>query len=200
GLEGCGRGQIGRRCALPDRDREAGAGDRGRATRDERVGEPLERRRRQDQQICRLPGLEAVGDGADRAIGRGHRMAGRACERGEQLLQRHLRRAGAENLDVGHGGLLALWLVGGSGGKDGRRTYHSVSAPRHLRVRGNLAVAPATKFRHGSASVLWNSSNQPVGRSVIVDETAAETEKAPGPDDAPLRLEEFLPYRLNVLA
>src|ERR1051325_7469505 len=38
----------------------------------------------------------------------------------------------------------------------------------------------------------------------MVDETAAETEQAPGtagaPDEAPLRLEEFLPYRLNVLA
>ena len=38
----------------------------------------------------------------------------------------------------------------------------------------------------------------------MVDETTAETEQAPGtaggPDEAPLRLEEFLPYRLNVLA
>ena len=37
----------------------------------------------------------------------------------------------------------------------------------------------------------------------MVDETAAETEQAPGPgapEEAPLRLEEFLPYRLNVLA
>jgi DNA-binding MarR family transcriptional regulator len=37
----------------------------------------------------------------------------------------------------------------------------------------------------------------------MVDEPAAETEQAPGapaPADAPLRLEEFLPYRLNVLA
>ena len=38
----------------------------------------------------------------------------------------------------------------------------------------------------------------------MVEEPAAETEQAPGPaaahEDAPLRLEEFLPYRLNVLA
>ena len=38
----------------------------------------------------------------------------------------------------------------------------------------------------------------------MVDEPAAETEQAPGgtaaPAEAPLRLEEFLPYRLNVLA
>ena len=38
----------------------------------------------------------------------------------------------------------------------------------------------------------------------MVDETAAGTEQAPGRAgahaDAPLRLEEFLPYRLNVLA
>lgn len=38
----------------------------------------------------------------------------------------------------------------------------------------------------------------------MVDEPAAETEQAPAgtaaPADAPLRLEEFLPYRLNVLA
>src|SRR5246500_4843564 len=38
----------------------------------------------------------------------------------------------------------------------------------------------------------------------MVVETAGETEQAPGtagaPDEAPLRLEEFLPYRLNVLA
>ena len=38
----------------------------------------------------------------------------------------------------------------------------------------------------------------------MVDEPAAETEQAPGgavaPADAPLRLEEFLPYRLNVVA
>src|SRR5262245_31230683 len=44
----------------------------------------------------------------------------------------------------------------------------------------------------------------PVGRSAMVDETTAETEKAPGsagsPNHGPLRLEEFLPYRLNVLA
>jgi DNA-binding MarR family transcriptional regulator len=37
-----------------------------------------------------------------------------------------------------------------------------------------------------------------------VDEAAAETEQAPphtgAPDDAPLKLEQFLPYRLNVLA
>ncbi len=38
----------------------------------------------------------------------------------------------------------------------------------------------------------------------MVDETSAETGQAPGPasapHEAPLRLEEFLPYRLNVLA
>src|ERR1700752_3846661 len=37
----------------------------------------------------------------------------------------------------------------------------------------------------------------------MVDETAAETEQAPGPgapEEAPLKLEEFLPYRLHVLA
>jgi DNA-binding MarR family transcriptional regulator len=41
-------------------------------------------------------------------------------------------------------------------------------------------------------------------RSATVNEAAADTEQAParasGQDEAPLKLEEFLPYRLNVLA
>jgi len=34
----------------------------------------------------------------------------------------------------------------------------------------------------------------------VVGEAAAERDALPGPDAAPLKLEEFLPYRLNVLA
>src|SRR5262245_50213695 len=66
-----------------------------------------------------------------------------------------------------------------------------------------LPVAPAAKFRHLRRG-FWNSSNQFPVAGAMVEEPAAETEQAPGAvaahDEAPLRLEEFLPYRLNVLA
>jgi DNA-binding MarR family transcriptional regulator len=58
-------------------------------------------------------------------------------------------------------------------------------------------VAPTGKFRHVPAN---DGSHMP---EADVDEAATETEQAPArtsPDTAPLRLEEFLPYRLNVLA
>src|SRR5438309_6181626 len=79
-------------------------------------------------------------------------------------------------------------------------------AARHSLPRNSpaLAVAPAVKFRHGAPTSFGIVPINPNGRSVMVDETTAETGQAPGgagaPDEAPLRLEEFLPYRLNVLA
>jgi DNA-binding MarR family transcriptional regulator len=50
----------------------------------------------------------------------------------------------------------------------------------------------------------WNCSNQSAPPEGEVEEAAADKDEAPArpsaPDQAPLKLEQFLPYRLNVLA
>ena len=61
-----------------------------------------------------------------------------------------------------------------------------------LRVTATSVMFPPTAG--------WNCSNQRCGAKMTVDDAVTERDRPYGQEGAPLKLEEFLPYRLNVLA